>query len=66
MSHIRYGITVWGRARGANFNSMAKLIKKATRAIEIGKIHTEPIRKRNKILDLCELVAPRLLKSALT
>ena len=50
MSHIRYGITLWGKTKHQLYNKLIKLNKKALRLIEIGKFHTEPIQKKHKLL----------------
>ena len=55
MSHLRYGISLWGKSKGPNFNKIIKTVKTGLRKIEIGKIHTDPIYKKYSLLKLSDI-----------
>ena len=54
-SHIRYGIKVWGGIRGRTRHKLNMSFKKAVRSLDIGKIHTEPILKKYKLLTIDQI-----------
>ena len=54
-SHLRYGISLWGKSFCHGINGLEKSLKQSMRRIENGKYHTDPIRKRHKILKLKDL-----------
>ena len=63
-SHLRYGIELWGKSRGNDYNKLQKNVKKCLRSIEIGKFHTEPILKNNKLMKLADLYSNEMDKQA--
>ena len=64
MSHIRYGISVWG---GASIKPLQKVLKKAVRYIESTHYtaHTDPIFAKLNILKVEDIWKQTILKIAL-
>ena len=55
MSHLRYGITIWGKARNIFYGKLCTINKKALRNLGVNKVHTEKIQKELKLLKICDL-----------
>ena len=55
MSHLRYGISIWGKSRNRYYNKLCKINKKALRNLGINIVHTERIHKDFKILKVADL-----------
>ena len=51
-SHLRYGISLWGMSKGRALTRLKLKHKSIIRTLEVGKFHTEPILKRNKLLKI--------------
>ena len=52
-SHIRYGICLWGGHLGIAKIKLNGAVKEgALRHLETGKTHTEPIRKKFKLMNI--------------
>ena len=64
MSHIRYGISIWG---GATVKPLEKILKKAVRCIEMTNYtaHTDPIFAKLNILKVEDIWKQSILKIAL-
>ena len=63
-SHLLYGISLWGNMRGEEIRKLTTNHKKAIRGLSYGKIHTEPILKQLKILNLQDEVKLEMTKMA--
>ena len=66
MSHIRYGISVWGGSSNKTLDRLIKLQKKAIRHVCDMKYnsHTNPIFYQLKCLKLCDLYKVQCIKFA--
>ena len=63
-SHLRYGISLWGGTKGRAMSKLITKHKTLIRSIEIGRFHTEPILKKNEILNIRDLYKLEMSKLA--
>ena len=63
-SHLQYGISLWGMSKGRALTSLKLKHKSIIRTLEVGKFHTEPILKRNKLLKIEDIYKLEMSKLA--
>ena len=63
-SHLRYGISLWGNTRGHSLHKLKIKQKSIVRMLEVGRYHTEPIMKKNKILKIADMYKLEMTKNA--